>query len=147
MISRIDRTEMLMRVATIVSARGTCNRAQVGAVLARDGRIISTGYVGSPAGTPHCIDVGCELDPTTGGCIRTVHAEANAIAFAARYGISTENTDLYCTHSPCGSCAKLIINAGISQLVYEQEYRDLRPLVLLAQVGIEINKNAPEYPS
>lgn len=142
-LPRIDRDEMLMRVAVIVSNRGTCNRAQVGAVLARDGRIISTGYVGAPSGLPHCTDVGCDTS-TYSGCLRTVHAEANAIAFAARYGISTDGSDLYCTHSPCGNCAKLIINAGISRLIYEMEYRDIKPLGLLAAAGIEAIKNDPQ---
>lgn len=136
-LPRIERDEMMMRIATIVSSRGTCKRAYVGAVLAREGRIISTGYVGAPAGLPHCLDVGCDVSEPP-GCSRTVHAEANAIAFAARYGISTAGTALYCTHSPCGNCAKLIINAGVTRLIYEQEYRDIRPLALLQTAGIEI---------
>lgn len=135
LLPRIDRDEMLMRVAAVVSQRGTCLRAQVGAVIARDGRIIATGYVGSPAGLPHCIDVGCDASEYS-GCIRTVHAEANAIAFAARNGIATEQAILYCTHSPCGVCAKLIINAGIHLVMFEQYYRDKNPLGLLAQAKV-----------
>lgn len=123
-------------MATVTSARGTCNRAAVGAVISKDGRIISTGYVGSPRGLPHCTDVGCD-ESTYSGCLRTVHAEANAIAFAARYGISTEGADLHCTHSPCGNCAKLLINAGIVRVVYDSLYRDEKPLGMLAAVGIE----------
>lgn len=138
-MDRISRDEMLMRIASVVSARGTCLRASVGAVLARDGRIIATGYVGSPAGLPHCLDVGCDVSEFS-GCLRTVHAEANALAFAARFGIATEGTDLYCTHSPCGNCAKLIINAGISRVIYEQEYRDRTPLEILASVGIAVTQ-------
>jgi dCMP deaminase len=139
-VERISRDEMLMRIAVIVSNRGTCNRAQVGAVIARDGRIISTGYVGAPSGLPHCLDVGCDVSEYS-GCIRTVHAEANAVAFAAKSGISTDGAVLYCTHSPCGNCAKLIINAGITKLMYEQEYRDVKPLGMLASAGIEVVKN------
>lgn len=137
MISRTNRDEMLMRVAVVISGRGTCQRAQVGAVLAKDGRIISTGYVGAPSGLPHCTDVGCDLS-SGNGCSRTVHAEANAVAFAARYGIATEGTFLYCTHSPCGACAKLIINAGVSRVMYEKEYRDITPLAMLATAGVEL---------
>ena len=139
---RPTRDEWLIRVAVITSSRGTCNRASVGAVISKDGRIISTGYVGAPGGLPHCTIVGCELGPG-GGCERTVHAEANAIAFAARAGISTNEADLHCTHSPCGSCAKFIINAGIVRVVYDSEYRDKKPLGMLAALGIEVVHHAP----
>lgn len=136
-IDRPNRDEWLMRLVTIVSTRGTCNRAQVGALVVRDGRIISTGYVGSPAGLPHCLDAGDEIGDD-GGCTRTVHAEANAIAFAARYGTSTEGSELYCTHSPCLNCAKLIINAGIRKFVFEHPYRDARGLALLEAAGVDV---------
>lgn len=143
MVDRYSRDEMLMRVAVIISNRGTCNRAQVGAVIARDGRIISTGYVGAPIGLPHCLEVGCDVSEFS-GCLRTVHAEANAITFAARYGIATEGAELYCTHSPCSNCTKLIINAGISRVVYEMQYRDIKPLGMLAAVGIEAVQNVSQ---
>lgn len=134
---RPSRDEYLIRVAVVTSARGTCNRAAVGAVISQNGRIISAGYVGAPRGLPHCTVVGC--DESEGiGCIRTVHAEANAIAFAARYGISTEGAELHCTHSPCASCAKLIINAGIVRVVYDAVYRDTKPMALLGTVGITV---------
>lgn len=143
-MERTTRDEALMRVAAVFAGRGTCNRAAVGAVIAREGRIIATGYVGSPAGLPHCLDVGCETSEYS-GCLRTVHAEANAIAFAARHGIATAGATLYCTHSPCGNCAKLIINAGIVKLMYEMEYRDIKPLGMLAAANVEVIKNnAPE---
>lgn len=134
---RISRDETLMRVAVIISSRGTCERAQVGAVVSRDGRIISTGYVGAPAGLPHCSVVGDQIG-THGGCTRTVHAEANAIAFAARFGTGTDNTELHCTHSPCLECAKLIINSGIKRIVYEMEYRDTSGLSLLVEAGLDV---------
>jgi dCMP deaminase len=143
MIMRPSRDEWLIRMAVITSARGTCLRASVGAIISRDGRIISTGYVGSPRGLPHCTDVGCD-ESTYSGCIRTVHAEANAIAFAARHGISTEGSELHCTHSPCGNCAKLIINAGIIRVVYDTEYRDITPLDILDSARIEHLKWTPE---
>lgn len=130
-------------MATITSSRGTCTRASVGCVIAKDGRIISTGYVGAPSGLPHCTAVGCEPGPD-GGCIRTVHAEANAIAFGARHGISTDGADLYCTHSPCASCAKLIINAGIVRVVYEHEYRIRGGINLLRMAGVMVEVNASQ---
>ena len=136
---RITREEMLMETAHVISHRGTCPRAQVGVVIARDARIISTGYVGSPAGQPHCSDTdeGCVIG-THGGCIRTVHGEANSIAFAAREGVATRGCDLYTTLAPCGECAKLIINAGIRRVVYHHEYRDSAGLALLEAAGVEV---------
>lgn len=136
MTDRIDRDEWLMQLALVVSVRGTCERAQVGAIIVRDGRIISTGYVGAPSGLPHCTSVGCEIG-NHNGCTRTVHAEANAIASAARFGTSTDKCELYCTHSPCLPCAKLIINAGITRLIYRQGYRDISGLALLKDAQID----------
>lgn len=135
MIDRPSREEWLMRMTTVISTRGTCNRASVGALIEKEGRIISTGYVGAPSGLPDCLSDGCEIDPD-GGCSRTVHAEANAIAFAARYGTSVAGSKLYCTHAPCLACAKLIINSGITGFVYEHPYRDTRGLALLVSAGI-----------
>lgn len=118
---RMGRDEYLMNVASVIALRGTCPRAKVGAVLAREGRIISTGYNGSPSGTPHCIDTECILDER-GKCIRTVHAELNCICFAAKYGIATKGATLYVTYAPCFECAKAIINAGIKKVFYLKEY-------------------------
>ena len=133
---RISRDEMLMRVAMLVALRGTCNRLQVGAVIAIDGRIISTGYVGAPAGMPHCSPETCNVSSP---CTRTMHAEANAIAWAARKGLPTEGATLYATHSPCHDvCAKLIINAGIKRVVYGTEYRKTEGIELLRSVGIVV---------
>jgi dCMP deaminase len=130
---------MLIEIAFVVSRRGTCERAQVGAVISRDGRIISTGYVGAPAGAEHCTSVGCRLG-NHNGCVRTVHAEANAIAYAARAGTATESAELFCTHSPCEPCAKLIISAGIRRVVYATRYRDETGIGLLESVGIEVKQ-------
>lgn len=126
-----------MSIAQILAMRGTCRRAKVGAVIVKDNRIISTGYVGSPAGMPHCTDVGCEFGPD-GGCIRTAHAEANAVAFAAKNGISVDGATLYCTLSSCYTCAKLIINAGIKHVVYLHDYRDTKGVNLLQAAGVEV---------
>lgn len=136
---RISRDQMLMETAHVISHRSTCERSQVGSVISKDSRIISTGYVGSPAGSDHCYQVGCEIG-SHGGCIRTVHAEANAIAFAARSGLGTEGGVLYCTLAPCRECAKLIINAGIVRLVYHHPYRDPSGLVLLANSGVIVHQ-------
>lgn len=126
-----------MDVAVLYKRRSTCLRRQVGAVLSREGRIISTGYGGAPAGVPHCSPETCGPDKP---CIRTIHAEANVIAFAAKYGVSTESTTLYCTASPCIECAKLLMNAGIVRVVYDEEYRDTSPVILLESVGIRVEK-------
>jgi dCMP deaminase len=135
-MERPSRDEWLIRMATVTSSRGTCLRASVGCVISKDGRIISTGYVGSPRGLPHCTDVGCDQS-TSPGCVRTVHAEANALIFAARHGIATEGADLHSTHSPCRDCVKLIANAGIVRVVYDSMYRDPKPIITLRLLGIE----------
>lgn len=133
-LARIDRDDMLMQVAQLVAQRATCLRRQVGAVVARKGRIISTGYNGAPAGLPHCNVENCRFDLP---CERTIHAEANAIAFAARYGVELGGSTLYTTDSPCKTCAGLIINSGIKEVFYGREYRDLEPVELLEEVGIK----------
>lgn len=133
---RINKDALFMGVARLLSRRATCPRGQVGAVLVRDGRIISTGYSGSPPGADHCVDVGCEVDESRGGCVRTVHAEANAVAFAARHGVGTSGCILYVTLSPCVDCAKLACAAGVSEVVYGEEYRDVRGIMILSGNGI-----------
>jgi dCMP deaminase len=135
MTPRISRDQMLMEMAITASKRSTCNRKHVGAIIAIDGRPVSVGYAGAPSGLPHCLDHGCIPGPD-GGCIRTQHAEANAIAFAARKGISTEKATLYTTVSPCLACAKLIINAGISEVWFLELYRKQEGLQLLDLLGI-----------
>jgi dCMP deaminase len=139
-LERPSRDELGIRLATVYSLRGTCLRAQVGAVISRDGRAISAGYVGAPAGQPHCTDVGCELG-RNGGCTRTVHAEANAIGFAARAGASTDGATIYTTHSPCYDCAKLIINAGIVRVCFDTPYRDPRGIELLEAAGVTVDQH------
>lgn len=134
---RITRDEMLMEIARIVARRSTCNRAQVGAVVAQDGRIVSTGYAGAPSGLPHCSPETCN---TSAPCTRTVHAEAGAISYAARSGIRLEGATLYCTHCPCIDCAKLIINTGIKRVIYDQAYRKTEGLELLRTVGIVVEQ-------
>lgn len=137
-MSRINQPKMLMMAAEVFAQRSTCSRLQVGAVISRDGRILSSGYNGAPAGLPHCKHTTLEDMFERKGCTAATHAEANAIAFAARYGVAIEDTCLYTTHSPCINCAHLIINSGISSVIYNTEYRDSSGIELLAKVGIDV---------
>jgi dCMP deaminase len=121
---------MLMDIARVVAQRSTCNRLSVGAVIALDARVISMGYNGPPSGISHCNhDDGAPCDAA-------VHAEANAIVFAARHGLSTQNTSLYVTHMPCPRCAQLIINSGIRSIQWGIPYRDDSGIDLMIDAGI-----------
>lgn len=144
---RIDRDEWLLQMAEHVALRGTCSRYQVGVVLAKEGRVLVTGYNGAPAGLPHCehectchqidFEAHSETCAARPGCPVAVHAEANAIAYAARLGIALEGASLYCSLSPCVSCAQLIINAGVRQVFFRSCYRITESLELLNEVGID----------
>lgn len=131
---RISRDEQMGLHALVTSLRSTCGRKAVGAIIAKDGRIISSGYAGPPSGFAHC-NSDC-VSGSAGGCQRTVHAEQNAIAYAARHGISTQGATLYCTLSPCLNCSKQLINSGIIKVIYLEKYRDTSGIDLLTQVGI-----------
>jgi len=135
---RPSKEKTLMEVALSFSRQSTCIKAHVGAVLAKEGRIITTGFNGAPKGLPHCDEVGCDLD-NNGACIRTVHAEANVVAFAAKYGIPTAGATLYTTIAPCYACAKLLVNAGVTRVVYLKEYRIKAGLELLAHGGVSVS--------
>lgn len=135
-MSRISRDEMLFRMARTVADRSTCDRLHVGSVLSRDGRVISLGYNGAPAGVAHCEHPWDE--PTGVGCTRAVHAEANAIAFAAKHGVSTWGAELHVTNMPCLKCAQLIINAGITKVSYLFFYRDPSGIILLSEGGVNV---------
>lgn len=132
---RPSRVETLMEVAEIFAHRSTCSRAHVGAVIAKDGRILATGYNGAPAGMPHCSHEG---DRSDAGCKTAVHAEANAIAFAARHGVSLDGSELYTTLSPCLGCSQIIINSGIIRAYIKNEYRLKDGEILLKASGIDI---------
>lgn len=136
MIIRPTRHELLLQTAELWAHRSTCVKPN-GAVLSREGKIISIGYNGAVSGQQHCLDQGCEPGPD-GACLRTAHAEANSIIMAARFGIATEGVDLHCTSSPCYTCAKLIINAGIVRVVYRHEYRLPEGVQLLRQANIRV---------
>ena len=135
-MNRPSWNEYFLNIAHEVAKRSTCERAQVGAVIVKDKRILTTGYNGSPRGLDHCTEVGCLMD--NGHCIRTLHAELNAIIQAALHGVITEGATIYVTHQPCFNCAKTIINAGISLIVYDQEYDDDRSLDFLEQAGVRL---------
>jgi len=129
--------DYFLNIAYEVANRSTCDRAQVGAVIVKDKRILTTGYNGSPSGLPHCTDVGCLME--NGHCIRTLHAEQNAIIQAALHGVSTAGATIYVTHQPCFLCAKTIINAGIKKIVYGQEYPDARSRRFLSDAGVTLS--------
>ena len=132
-----------MKIAEDVAVRSTCDRAQVGAVLVKDKHIISTGYNGSPAGLEHCDDVGHLM--IDGHCVRTVHAEVNAIIQAAVFGLTTKEAVCYVTHFPCLNCTKMLINARISKLVYLNSYRvDPIALEFLEEAGVSMEQFASE---
>ena len=128
--------EYFMGIAFQVATRSTCDRAHVGAVIVRERRILTTGYNGSPRGLPHCDDVGHLM--VDGHCVRTLHAEQNAIIQAAYHGISVKGGTIYVTHQPCLTCAKMIINAGLVRVVYAGEYPDPYSAQFLLEAGVAL---------
>ena len=134
--SRASWDSYFMKIAEDVSTRSTCDRKFVGAVIARDKMILSTGYNGSIRGLPHCDEVGHEME--NDHCVRTVHAEANAIVQAAHNGVRIDGADIYVTASPCYNCFKLIANAGIKRILYGELYRDERIKTHAEEAGIEL---------
>jgi dCMP deaminase len=133
---RVSWDEYFMNIARTVATRATCDRKLVGAVLVRDRIILATGYNGSIRGLPHCDEEGHLMED--GHCIRTVHAEANAIVQAARSGVRIEGADAYVTASPCWGCFRLLANAGIKRIVFGEFYRDARALDVANRLGIEL---------
>lgn len=125
-----------MKIARQVATRSTCHRKNVGAVIVRDRTILSTGYNGSIRGTEHCDEAGHMMEG--GHCVRTIHAEANAIIQAARNGVRVEGSEIYTTASPCWECFKLIVNAGINRIYYGEFYREERIFDIAHQVGVEL---------
>ncbi|MBC8140377.1 MAG: dCMP deaminase family protein [Armatimonadetes bacterium] len=125
-----------MRIAFEVAKRATCLRRHVGAVIVRDKRILSTGYNGSPPGQPHCTEVGCLLEE--GRCVRTLHAEQNALMQAALHGVSTQNATMYATCRPCHVCARMIVAAGIVRVVFAGVAPEGWAREVLAGAGVEI---------
>jgi dCMP deaminase len=137
--------EYFMTITREVAERSTCLRAKVGAVIVRERNILATGYNGAPAGMPHCLDVGCEIyeSRNPGGeivqnCFRTIHAEINAIAQAARQGTAIREADIYVTHTPCVHCFKTIVNTGIRRVFYEKPYKVETIAELRERAGVEL---------
>jgi dCMP deaminase len=130
MSARPTWDQYFLTITRQVAERSTCLRAQVGAVIVRDKNILATGYNGSPAGLPHCLDVGCLIYRSTTpsgeveeNCFRCIHAEINAIAQAAKNGAGIRDAGIYITHTPCIHCFKVLINTGIKRIFYEKPYK------------------------
>ncbi|MEA3497074.1 MAG: cytidine/deoxycytidylate deaminase family protein [Bacteroidota bacterium] len=138
--------EYFLEISRTVATRATCNRGRSGCVIVRNRQILVTGYVGSPMGLPHCDDVGHQMKKVvhedgsvTQHCVRTVHAEQNAITQAARLGVAIEGATLYCKMTPCRTCAMLIINCGIKRVVCEKKYHaGAESEEMFKQVGVEL---------
>lgn len=139
-MDRLSKGDLYMQTAELFARRGTCSRAQVGCVIVREGRIIVSGYNGAPPGMRHCVHPHPAHELIEGGCANAVHAEANAIAFAARHGIPTEHGAMYCTHAMCRTCAQLCVSAGIQAVTYAHGYRDPSGLELLHEAGLLVMK-------
>jgi len=134
---RASWDEYFMSIAREVATRSTCDRKHVGAVIVRDRLILATGYNGSIRGLPHCDDEGHMMED--GHCVRTIHAESNAIVQAARNGVRLEGGDIYVTASPCFGCFKLIANAGLRRIVFGEFYRDQRIFELSQRLQIVLD--------
>ena len=136
---RISWDEYFMAQSHLLSLRSTCSRLSVGATIVKDKRIVSGGYNGSIKGDEHCIDVGCKV--VEGHCVRTIHAEINAILQCSRFGVGTEGATIYVTHFPCLNCTKSIIQAGIKEICYANDYRNNEyARELLEKSGIIVRK-------
>ena len=139
--------EYFLKICEIVGSRGTCDRGRSGCVVVKNKQILTTGYVGSPTGLPHCDEVGHEMstysydsgEKPSQHCIRTAHAELNAIAQAAKVGIALDGSTLYMNMLPCYTCAKTIINAGIVRVVCEKDYHaGKRTKEVFAEAGVKL---------
>ncbi|MEC6747544.1 ComE operon protein 2 [Marinilactibacillus sp. XAAS-LB27] len=122
MTDRIPWNQYFMSQSMLLAMRSTCTRLSVGATIVREKRVISGGYNGSVSGDVHCIEHGCYV--VDGHCVRTVHAEINAILQCSKFGVKTEGSDIYVTHFPCLQCTKTIIQAGIQKIYYLRDYHN-----------------------
>ena len=148
-MERPSTDEYFMEMARLVSTRSTCLRRKVGAVIVKDKRVLSTGYNGSPRGTRHCEELGCirvQMNVPSGTrheLCRGVHAEQNAVTQAAYFGVSVNGATIYTTTFPCSMCAKILINAGIKEIVYDEGYVDDLSKELLGETDIVIREFHP----
>ena len=144
--SRPSWDEYFMDIVALVARRSTCLRREVGAVIVKDRRLLTTGYNGAPSGLRHCLETGClreQLNISSGErheLCRGLHAEQNAIIQAAVHGVSIKGATIYCTSHPCAICLKMIINAGIITIVYREGYSDKLAEQMLEETGIEAKK-------
>ncbi|MFP5238363.1 MAG: deoxycytidylate deaminase [Acidobacteriota bacterium] len=143
--SRLPWPEYFMRIAFLVAERSTCLRRKVGAVAVKEKRILATGYNGAPAGTAHCLDIGClreQLGIPSGQrheLCRGLHAEQNVIIQAAVHGVSISGAVLYCTTQPCIICTKMLINCGVSHIHYAEGYPDDLSRDMLGEAGVKFD--------
>ncbi len=155
-MTRPSWDEYFMDIVKAVAERATCDRGKTGVIIVKDKHILTTGYVGSPVGLPHCDEAGHQIKKITHEdgsesqhCLRTNHAEINAICQAAKRGISIDGATLYCKMAPCHTCAKALINAGIKRVVSEKRYhQDHEAVKLFQQAGIQfevLNDKVEEY--
>jgi dCMP deaminase len=141
--------EYFMAITEQVAERATCTRRHIGAILVKDKRILATGYNGVPAGLAHCDEVGCRREQrqipscTQHELCRGIHAEQNAVIQAARHGIAIDGATCYCTHQPCVLCAKILINAGVVDIVYREAYPDGLATEMLAEAWINARRFSP----
>ena len=140
--------EYFMAITDQVGQRSTCTRRHIGAVIVKDKRILATGYNGVPSGLAHCEDVGCLREQrgipsgTQHELCRGIHAEQNAVIQAARHGTAIDGATVYCTHQPCVLCAKILINAGITEIIYQNAYPDALATEMLEEAGIVTTRYA-----
>ena len=152
-IVRPDIDEYFMMMAVLVASRSTCIRRKVGAVIVKDKRVLSTGYNGPPRGMAHCDETGCireQLHVPSGErheLCRGLHAEQNAVIQAAVFGTSIDGASIYVTNHPCSVCAKILINAGIKEIIYDEYYHDELAEEILKESGIKVRQfHAPKWP-
>ncbi|MDD3398780.1 MAG: cytidine/deoxycytidylate deaminase family protein [Candidatus Methanomethylophilaceae archaeon] len=149
-MERPDNDTYFMRMAELVSTRSTCIRRAVGAVIVKEKRVLTTGYNGSPRGSKHCAEMGCVRDElsvpsgTRHELCRGVHAEQNAVVQAAYFGVSIKDSTIYSTTFPCSMCAKILINAGISELVYRDDYVDELSKRLFEETAVKVRHFRPQ---
>ncbi len=143
--TRLDSEEYFLKIASVVAERSTCRRHHVGAVAVRDKHILATGYNGAAAGTKDCLELGCLRDEmkipsgTRHEICRGIHAEQNVIVQASLHGVSLEGSTIYCTHTPCILCAKMLVNAKIRRYVSFGRYSDNQFAALFKEAGIEFD--------
>ena len=144
MSHRASWDEYFMKIAETVASRATCDRKHVGAVIVRDRAILATGYNGSVAGLEHCDEAGHMME--SDHCVRTIHAEANAVIQAARNGVRIEAAEIYVTASPCWQCFKMIANAGLRRIAFGEFYRDPRIYEYSTRLSIALTHVKPDLP-